>query len=270
MAAYEKIGVFDSGLGGLTVLNAICRHNSGLSVVYFGDTARVPYGSRTPDTIIHYARQDVRFLLSEGVGAIIVACGTVSAIALKTLNAEFSLPIIGVIEPACEAAARVTETGHICVIGTSATVNSNAYSTCLHAINLQLRVSGVACPLFVPLIENGFKEDDPITKLTVERYLADIRKTDVDTLILGCTHYPFLIDAIQAELPQIHLIDIGEALSETVRQKLPLSHAHADNRVEYCFSDRETSFKRFDTEHLKSLPKGEIRAVNIERFSGSR
>ena len=266
MTAYGKIGVFDSGLGGLTVLNAICAANTGLSVVYFGDTARVPYGSRTPDTIVHYARQDVRFLLSEGVEAIIVACGTVSAIALKTLQAEFSIPIIGVIEPACRAAADVTQTGHICVIGTSATVNSNAYSTCLRRLNPDLRVSGVACPLFVPLIENGFREDDPITKLTVERYLASIRETDVDTLILGCTHYPFLIDAIGEELPNIHLIDIGVALSETVRRDLPLQHAHTDNRVEYCFSDRETSFKRFDTEHLKSLPKGAIRAINIEQF----
>ena len=266
MATYGKIGVFDSGLGGLTVLNAICVANTGLSIVYFGDTARVPYGSRTPDTIVHYARQDVRFLLSEGVEAIIVACGTVSAIALKTLQKEFSIPIIGVIEPACRAAASVTKTGHICVIGTSATVNSNAYSTCLHGLDPALRVSGVACPLFVPLIENGFKEDDPITKLTVERYLASIRETDADTLILGCTHYPFFFDAIQSELPELRLIDIGVALSETVRRDLDLVHVHADNRVEYCFSDRETSFKRFDTEHLMSLPKGEIRAVNIEQF----
>lgn len=266
MTEYGKIGVFDSGLGGLTVLNAICAANEGLSIVYFGDTARVPYGSRTPDTIVHYARQDVRFLLNEGVEAIIVACGTVSAIALKTLKTEVPVPIIGVIEPACRAAASVTKTGHICVIGTSATVSSNAYSTCLFGLDPKLRVSGVACPLFVPLIENGFKEDDPITRLTVERYLAPIRETDADTLILGCTHYPFLIDAIQSELPHMHLIDIGVALSETVKHDLPLTHAHAQNRVEYCFSDRETSFKRFDTEHLKSLPKGEIRAVNIEQF----
>lgn len=266
MAEYEKIGVFDSGLGGLTVLNAVCAANEGLSVVYFGDTARVPYGSRTPDTILRYARQDVRFLLSQGVKAIVVACGTVSAIALDRLQREFDLPIIGVIEPACRAATAVTETGHICVIGTHATVNSNAYSTCLNRLNPSLRVSGVECPLFVPLIENGFREDDPITKLTVERYLSPIRDTDIDTLVLGCTHYPFLIDAIKEELPDVRLIDIGVALAETVKNELPLLRKHANNTVEYCFSDRETDFKRFDTEHLKNLPDGPIRAINIEQF----
>lgn len=266
MSGYQRIGVFDSGLGGLTVLNAICAENNGLEIVYFGDTARVPYGSRTPETIMHYAEQDVRFLLSKGVDAIIVACGTVSAIALNNLHGLFSLPIIGVIEPACKAAVAVTKTKHICVIGTHATVNSNAYSTCLNRISPDCRVSGIECPLFVPLIENGFREDDPITKLTVERYLAPIRDTDVDTLVLGCTHYPFLMNAIAEVLPDIRLIDIGVALSETIRQNLPIEYKHNDNRVEYCFSDKETTFKQFDAEHLKSLPKGKIQVVNIERF----
>ena len=266
MAEYEKIGVFDSGLGGLTVLNAVCAANEGLSVVYFGDTARVPYGSRTPDTILHYARQDVRFLISKGVEAIVVACGTVSAIALNTLKNEFDLPIIGVIEPACRAAAGVTKTHHIGVIGTHATVNSNAYSTCLNRLDPKLMVSGVECPLFVPLIENGFREDDPITKMTVERYLAPIRQTNIDTLILGCTHYPFLFNAISEELPDVRLIDIGAALAETVKQELRMRQTHTGNTVDYYFSDRETDFKRFDTEHLRSLPDGPIRAVNIEQF----
>lgn len=266
MSEYMKIGVFDSGLGGLTVLNAICAQNEGLSIVYFGDTARVPYGSRTPETITHYAEQDVRFLLSKGVEAIVVACGTVSSIALSKLHQVFDLPIIGVIEPACEAAVSVTKSQHICVIGTHATVSSNAYSTCLSRIAPDCRVSGIECPLFVPLIENGFLEDDPITKLTVERYLAPIRETDVDTLILGCTHYPFLIDAIKEELPGIHLIDIGVALSQAIKKTLPLKHERTANLVEYCFSDKETSFKRFNADHLRSLPKGDIQVVNIERF----
>ena len=266
MASFQKIGVFDCGLGGLTVLNAICAQNRGLSIVYFGDTARVPYGSRTPETIERYAEQDVRFLLSKGVEAIIVACGTVSAIALPKLHQSFDLPIIGVIEPACAAAVSVTKTKHICVIGTQATVNSNAYSSCLNRIAPDCRVSGIACPLFVPLIENGFREDDPITQLTVERYLAQIRNTDIDTLILGCTHYPFFTNAIRAELPGIHLIDIGVALSQAIKQMMPKSGETRENDIEYCFSDKETSFQRFDTNHLKSLPKGEIHVINIERF----
>jgi glutamate racemase len=266
MNSVSRIGVFDSGLGGLTVLNAICAANKGLSIVYFGDTARVPYGSRTPETILHYARQDVRFLLSKDVEAIVVACGTVSAIALKELHREFSIPIIGVIEPACDAAAKVTKTNHICVIGTHATVHSNAYSDYINRTYPDCSVSGIECPLFVPLIENGFREDDPITVMTVERYLAPIRNTDIDTLILGCTHYPFLFDTIQKALPDVHLIDIGEALSEVLRKDLSLKENTSENFVEYSFSDRETGFKRFDSEHLKDLPNGPIKAINIENY----
>ena len=266
MSVHQRIGVFDSGLGGLTVLNAIFAENKGLSVVYFGDTARVPYGSRTPETIMRYAEQDVRFLLSKDVEAIIVACGTVSAIALNKLHETFDLPIIGVIEPACEAAVSVTKTNHICVIGTHATVSSNAYSSCLKRIAPHCRVSGIACPLFVPLIENGFREDDPITKLTVERYLAPIREQDIDTLVLGCTHYPFFTNIIRETLPGMHLIDIGVALSKKVNSLIRPTEPEQEDQIEYCFSDKETGFKRFDSEHLKNLPKGEISVVNIERF----
>lgn len=266
MSTFSRIGVFDSGLGGLTVLNAICAANKGLSIVYFGDTARVPYGSRTPETILHYAEQDVRFLLSKGVEAIVVACGTVSAIALSDLRKQFPIPILGVIEPACDAAAKVTKSNHICVIGTPATVHSHAYSDYITSKYPHLTVSGIGCPLFVPLIENGFREDDPITKMTVERYLSPIRNTNIDTLILGCTHYPFLFNVIQETLPDVHLIDIGISLSEVVGKTLSLPENISDNFVEYCFSDRETGFKRFDTEHLKNLPNGPIKAINIENY----
>ncbi len=266
MNTFKRIGVFDSGLGGLTVLDAICSANKGLSIVYFGDTARVPYGSRTPETIIHYAEQDVRFLLSKGVEAIVVACGTVSAIALAELRKRFSVPIVGVIEPACDAAAKVTESNHICVIGTEATVHSQAYSDYINRMYPHLNVSGIGCPMFVPLIENGFREDDPITQMIVERYLSPIRNTDIDTLILGCTHYPFLSNVIQKTLPGVRLIDIGVTLSEVVSQTISLPNNISDNFVEYCFSDRETGFKRFDTEHLKNLPNGPIKSINIESF----
>ncbi len=147
---FSRIGVFDSGLGGLTVLNAICAANKGLSIVYFGDTARVPYGSRTEEIIIRYAEQDVRFLLSKGVEAIVVACGTVSAIALTELRKEFSVPIIGVIEPACDAAARVTKSNHICVIGTQATVHSHAYSDYITAKYPHLNVLVTGYTLYHP------------------------------------------------------------------------------------------------------------------------
>jgi len=266
MNSVSRIGVFDSGLGGLTVLNAICASNKGLSIVYFGDTARVPYGSRTPETIIHYAKQDVRFLVSKDVEAVVVACGTVSAIALNDLRRSFSIPIIGVIEPACDAAAKVTKTNHIGVIGTHATVHSNAYSDYINRKYPDCNVSGIECPLFVPLIENGFREDDPITVMTVDRYLSPIHNTDIDTLILGCTHYPFLIDTIQKTLPDVHLIDIGKSLSDVVQKDLSLKENSSENFVEYCFSDRETGFKRFDSEHLRDLPNGPIKAISIENY----
>ena len=182
------------------------------------------------------------------------------------MRKEFSIPIIGVIEPACDAAAKVTKSKHICVIGTQATVHSHAYSDYINRQYPDMTVSGIGCPLFVPLIENGFREDDPITKMTVEPYLSSIRNTDIDTLILGCTHYPFLSGIIHETLPDVRLIDIGVALSEVVGRTLTLPHNISDNFVEYCFSDRETGFKRFDAEHLKDLPNGPIKSINIESF----
>lgn len=261
-----KLGVFDSGLGGLTVLNEILKHNNGLAVTYFGDTARVPYGSRTPETIARYAEQDVRFLLSKGVEAIVIACGTVSAIGLSRLTKAFSVPIIGVIEAACDAACQATKTGHIAVLGTKATIGSHAYSARIHTLAPACRVDGYACPLLVPLIENGFSAQDPITMLTLERYLASIRETDVDTVILGCTHYPFLSSAIQSILPNVTAINIGAALANALPYRLQLSASDLPSEVAYYVSDPDTGFCQIANGFLDAVHADHIDTVNIEQF----
>lgn len=261
-----KIGVFDSGLGGLTVLNEICRYNDGLDIIYFGDTARVPYGSRSPETIARYAEQDVRFLLAQGVEAIVIACGTVSATCIDLLQSRYRIPILGVIEPAASEAVRMTKTGHIGVLGTKATVQSGAYAKEIGRVSEGKRVTGVACPLFVPLIENGFAEDDPITLLTVERYLAPIRNTDIDTLILGCTHYPFLTNAIGAFLPGVRLLNIGTALAQKLSHAIPLQKNDAPSDVAYYVSDDDASFRSIANARLDAIPAGVVQKINIESY----
>ncbi|MBQ9189678.1 MAG: glutamate racemase [Clostridia bacterium] len=266
METITKLGVFDSGLGGLTVLNEICKYNTGLEITYFGDTARVPYGSRTPETIARYAEQDVRFLLSCGVEAIVIACGTVSATCLHRLRQRYRIPILGVIEPAAKQAASLSQTGHIGVIGTNATIKSDAYTKEIRAVRPDSRVTGVACPLFVPLIENGFAPDDPIVKLTVERYLAPLADSDMDTLILGCTHYPFLSETIHKVLPSVQLINIGTVLAKSLRSAFPLTADASPDSVSYFVSDTDTEFQRIANASLDAIHADTVTKINIEQF----
>lgn len=218
----RAIGVFDSGMGGLTAVRELIRRLPGEDVVYFGDTGRVPYGSRGADTILKYARQDVAFLRTFDLKAIVIACGTVSTIALETLARENPLPVIGVVEPAARAAVAVTRNGRIGLVGTKATIASGAYERTLRQLMPQAEVTARACPLFVPLVENGrFQKGDPLVELVVEEYIAPFRAAGVDTLVLGCTHYPLLWDAISAYLgPQVRLISSGAACVDTVARLL--------------------------------------------------
>lgn len=263
MNSIKKLGVFDSGLGGLTVLNEICKYNGGLSISYFGDTARVPYGSRTSETILRYAEQDVRFLLSRNVEGIVIACGTVSSTCLAQLRERCRIPIIGVIEPAAKEAAFITKTGHVGVLGTKATVRSSAYTKQIQLVNPNCKVTGIACPLFVPLIENGFSQDDQIVKLTIERYLEPIDKEDIDTLILGCTHYPFLEGAISEYLPNVRLINIGTVLAKHLQDYFELSSVLQDNEVEYYVSDRDEEFQSVANSYLDAICADHVRKVDI-------
>lgn len=189
------IGVFDSGVGGLTVAREIMRQMPDEQIVYFGDTARVPYGSKSKSTIIRYTRQIINFLKTKKVKAIVVACNTASAYALEEVKAELDIPIIGVVKPGAEVAASITKNGKIGVIGTVATIESKLYSKYIKEYNEDALVFGTPCPLFVPLVEEGWV-NDAVTFEVANRYLAPLQDTGIDTLILGCTHYPLLKNLI--------------------------------------------------------------------------
>lgn len=189
------VAVFDSGVGGLTVVSALRRELPGENILYLGDTARVPYGGKTRQTIERYSEEISRMLLGEGAKMIVVACNTASALALPRLREILDVDIEGVIAPGVRAALAATRTGHVAVIGTKATIGSGAYANALRAARPDIRVTSLACPLLVPLIEEGLL-DDPVTDALLGRYLAPLRDGDADTLVLGCTHYPLLARAI--------------------------------------------------------------------------
>ena len=190
------VGVFDSGIGGLTVAREIMRNLPNEEIVYFGDTARVPYGSKSKETVTRYSRQIVRFLQSKEVKAIVVACNTASAYALETIKKELDIPIIGVVEPGARVACETTVNDRIGVIGTEATVHSGIYTSFIRRQKPDVQVVSKACPLFVPLVEEGWLKD-PITMEVARRYLEELLQYDIDTLILGCTHYPLLRSTVQ-------------------------------------------------------------------------
>ena len=190
------IGVFDSGVGGLTVAREIMRNLPMEKIVYFGDTARVPYGSKSKETVLRYSRQIVRFLQKQGVKAIVIACNTASALALDTLEKEIDIPIIGVVKPGAKVAARETTKKRVGVIATEATINSHLYKELIQQIDPEITVIGKACPLFVPLVEEGWYHD-PVTEEVARRYLKELQEQEIDTLILGCTHYPLLRSTIR-------------------------------------------------------------------------
>lgn len=209
-ATAAPIGVFDSGIGGLTVVRELVRQLPSESIIYFGDTARVPYGPKSPDTVIRYSREITTFLLEQGVKAVVVACNTATAHALDTLKREFDVPIVGVVEPGARAATRATRNKHIGVIGTHGTVKSGAYERAIHAAAQDMHVMAVACPLFVPFVEEGWLEHEA-TRLVAHEYLSPFTNAGIDTLVLGCTHYPLLKRIIgEAVGRDIRLIDSAE------------------------------------------------------------
>lgn len=207
MATDAPIGVFDSGIGGLTVAHEIMRQLPGESIIYFGDTARVPYGPKSPDTVCRYSREIARFLREQDVKAIVIACNTATAHALNALRAELPIPVIGVVEPGARAAVRASAGGHIGVIGTAGTVRSGAYERAIRALDPDARVTARACPLFVPLVEEGWTEH-PVTQQIAREYLHPLVDAEIDTLVLGCTHYPLLKALLCRELGAgVRLID---------------------------------------------------------------
>ena len=222
--AEAAIGVFDSGLGGLTVAAAIALTLANEHLVYLGDTARVPYGTRSPATVVRYARKNVSFLRSKRVKLVVVACNTVSAQGLGGLADGSALPIIGVIRPGARAAVKASTGGSIAVLGTPATVRSNAYVNAIHELSPRRTVHQVPCPLFVPLVEEGWVDHD-VTAQVAREYFAPLAGTEIDTVILGCTHYPLLRGVIERTLSEtlgrsVAVVDSASAVALTVRDFL--------------------------------------------------
>jgi glutamate racemase len=266
------IGVFDSGVGGLTVVRELIRQLPRESLIYFGDTARVPYGPKSPDTIRNYSREIGGYLMSQGVKAIVVACNTATAHALPSLARELPVPVIGVVEPGARAAVAATRGSGIGVIGTAGTVASGAYEQAIHAFAPSARVVTTACPLFVPLVEEGWL-DTEATTLIARQYLAPIVASGVDTLVLGCTHYPLLAPVIAPIVGDaVRLIDSAHATASATRDAIsraglerPVTGADALSPPRYRFvvSDGADQFLRAGRRFLGSA----IEHVETRTFS---
>ena len=265
------IGVFDSGVGGLTVAREIMRNLPNEDIVYFGDTARVPYGSKSKDNIIRYSKQIIHFLQTKGVKAIVIACNTASALALDAVKDEFDIPIIGVVEPGARAALAVTETKKIGVIGTEATVRSAMYEKIIQEIEPDVSVVAKACPLFVPLVEEGFKKHH-VTDEIIDYYLSSFKETDIDALILGCTHYPLLRSKIREYVGE-KITLVNPAYETAMDLKLILEEQDMENpdvegdHGSYSFyvSDAADKFKQFANSILP-YDIETTKQINIEEY----
>ncbi len=253
------VGVFDSGLGGLTVVREITRQLPEENIVYFGDTARVPYGSKSQSTVIHYTEQILRFLYTKDVKAIVVACNTVSAYALEEVKHSVPVPIIGVVIPGARVAAHATVNGRVGVIGTEATVHSGLYTRIIQEMAPGVQVFSKACPLFVPLVEEGLWKDSVTTEIAA-RYLSELKDADVDTLIMGCTHYPLLRSTIREVIGNsVNLVNPAYETAVELRRTLErfdlMREAGTEEKtVEHSFyvSDDPERFSRFASGVLKT------------------
>lgn len=245
--AEAPIGIFDSGVGGLTVVRELWNRLPGEALVYFGDTARVPYGPKSAATVCRYAREATAYLLSYGVKLVVIACNTATAHALTTLREELSVPVIGVVEPGARAAIRATSSGRIGVIGTVGTIRSGAYDREVRRLLPHARVFAQPCPLFVPIVEEGWA-DREATRLVAEEYLRPIREVDIDVLVLGCTHYPVLRPILSQILgPAIQLVDsAAETAAEVerlLRQQDLLRTAAEPPKHHFVVSDSPLHFR---------------------------
>ena len=264
----EAIGVFDSGLGGLTVVKELIHHLPNERIVYFGDTARVPYGTKSAETIIRYSREIVRELLKHKVKMVVVACNTASSLALDVLKKEFDLPILGVIEPGAKKATEVTRNKKVGIIATSSTVKSAKYARRIVQLNRHIVVSeSQACPLFVPLVEEGWF-DHTVTYQVAEQYLREIKKKKVDTLILGCTHYPLLKQVLHNVMgPKVQLVDSAREVAVQVKDLLTRTKL-LRTRLEPCqhtfiVSDEPEQFQRLAMRFLGGGVKNVRRHVYV-------
>jgi glutamate racemase len=270
--AQRPIGVFDSGIGGLTVAAEIMRQLPAERIVYFGDTARLPYGPKSPETVTQFAIQNTEFLLRQDVKMVVVACNTASSVALETLSARNDVPVIGVIQPGALAAVSTTRVGRIGVIGTEGTIASHAYEREIHRLDREVVVVEKSCPLFVPLAEEGWT-DREVTLVIAHEYLTPLRDAGVDTVVLGCTHYPILKSTIARVFgPGVALIDSAEETAREVGERLsslgvargqggaPPEHAFFVSDVPHRFTDQAERFLR------ARLPR--VSVVTLEQLAG--
>lgn len=266
------IGVFDSGVGGLTVAREIMRQIPNERIVYFGDTARVPYGSKSKDNIIKFSRQIIRFLQTENVKAIVIACNTASALALDEMQQEFDLPILGVVKPGAKVAVETTVNKRIGLIGTEANIRSGVYTRYIKSLDDEAKVFEKACPLFVPLVEEGWLHDD-ITLQVASRYLEELKEKDIDTLIMGCTHYPLIRSTIRKVMgDKVNLVNPAYETAIELKNLL-----ERDNLANKCDVDSPSSMYRFyvsDAEEKFKLFANSIlpfditmtKQINIENY----
>lgn len=270
--AAAPIGVFDSGVGGLTVAREIMRQIPNERIIYFGDTARVPYGSKSKETITRYSRQIVRFLQEQKVKAIVAACNTASAYALDEIEKELDIPIIGVVKPGAKIAAETTRNGRIGVIGTEGTIGSHIYSTYINEINKDIQVVEKACPLFVPLVEEGLWQD-PVTDEIAARYLNVLTDSGIDTLILGCTHYPLIRSTVQKTVGgEVALVnpayETARELKGLLEKENMLNNEKqglGTERYRFYVSDMADKFRTFANSILKYGILS-AKTINIENY----
>jgi glutamate racemase len=267
---WKAIGIFDSGVGGLTVLKEIMRVLPQEDTIYVGDTARVPYGTKSPETVTRYSHEITSFLVKRDIKLLVAACNTASAVSLDSLKTRFPLPIVGVIEPGARRAAGMTRTGKVGVIGTEGTIRSSAYAKAIKRINPEIEVVTRACPLFVPLAEEGWV-DNEVTRLTARTYLEGLRNEGVDTLVLGCTHYPILKGVIAEVMgDKVSLVDSAEETALTVKEILrnsellrPLSEI---GNHHYFVTDVPAGFIRVGNRFLGGA-LGDVHQISLEELS---
>ncbi|MCK4910925.1 MAG: glutamate racemase [Thermodesulfovibrionales bacterium] len=268
MSNSAPIGVFDSGIGGLTVVSELMRLMPGEDIVYLGDTARVPYGVRSPDTVRRYAAEGASFLRDRGIKFLVVACNTVSAVGLDEVARHCDVPLVGVIEPGARAAVAASKAGHVGVIGTEATITSRAYVKAINDIDSSVKVHGNACPLFVPLAEEGWTEGE-VPRLAAERYLEGLKAHGIDVLVLGCTHYPLLRPMLALVMGKdTSIIDSASETAREVRDTLEkdgLANEAEQGRASFFVTDSPEKFQsvgeRFLKHNIKDINKVVLKEV---------
>ena len=265
----KPIGIFDSGLGGLTVLNAVHKLLPEENLIYFGDSGRAPYGTKARETVIKYTFQDINFLLRQNVKMIVIACNTASACSLESVKSAYDIPLVEVVGPGARAATKATKTGHIGVIGTPATIASGVYERAIQEIMPRCRCEKKACPLFVPLVEEGWW-DHEISRMVAEEYLKDMKAAGVDSVVLGCTHYPLLAGVIQQVMGSgVTLINSAREVALAVQESLERSGTQrkagaAPGQIRFYTSDSVDKFASLAGSFLNS-PVSSVEKVDIEK-----